>query len=625
MYTIKGRLLSAFLALGLLVVPFLIFSFISLKRINKVKDAREKVVAFNAHRLEAQAHFSRIRDYDFLSDEFYTQDQNTSNIHDLQLSLEKGFHLLEGLAKTDLTENSAFELRIEKLQGELDHLQSLTHKILDIQQERGFRDYGLEGVMRKQIHQLENIDKGVELADVLMLRRREKDFFLRKDPHYVKLLNEECHNLILQVKQKVGKANKEDLAELNQTVEILGAYQKIFAEIVQLELKIGNEKNGLTQEWFKTGVRIDNEVSTLYAIVNTDANLLIGRIRSYIILLLISTVLLAIVLSLFIANRISKPIQGLIVDMDRIAQNQFKGTINLHSTIKIEELHELTDTYNQLVKKIRRQLQVLGTQNVSLTRLNQKLTQSELELQEASQIKDKFFSIVSHDLRGHTGNIVSIAKILDQDKEEISPKEQKTFVQYLRESSQNLQMLLDNLLNWAKTQMNDHTLSPRAFDINQLLENNTRLFTDHARRKGILLEFEDSAVSRVYADKDMVDFVVRNLVSNALKFSRNGDRISLSTYEAKAEVWVEISDTGVGMTQEQMDQLMTNVEENHSTKGTENEIGTGLGFAICRDFISRNGGQITIESEMQAGSRFSFSVPTRITRNTLFRQQKQSE
>ena len=162
--------------------------------------------------------------------------------------------------------------------------------------------------------------------------------------------------------------------------------------------------------------------------------------------------------------------------MDNIAQNQFKGTIKLQSKIKIAELHELTDTYNQLVKKIRRQLQVLGTQNVSLTRLNQKLTQSELELQEASQIKDKFFSIVSHDLRGHTGNIVSIAKILDQDKEEISPKEQSTFVKYLRESSQNLQMLLDNLLNWAKTQMNDHTLSPRAFDINQLLENNTRLF-----------------------------------------------------------------------------------------------------------------------------------------------------
>ena len=139
------------------------------------------------------------------------------------------------------------------------------------------------------------------------------------------------------------------------------------------------------------------------------------------------------------------------------------------------------------------------------------------------------------------------------------------------------------------------------------------------------MECEEVKVSRVYADKDMVDFVIRNLLSNALKFSRNGDRIGLTAYETDSEVWIEVSDTGVGMTQEQMDELLTNQEENHSTKGTENEIGTGLGFAICRDFIARNGGQITIESTLSKGSRFSFSVPTRITRNTLFRQNRGSK
>lgn len=120
--------------------------------------------------------------------------------------------------------------------------------------------------MREQIHQLENIEKGVNLADVLSLRRREKDFFLRKDPKYVGLLNAECNALILQVNQKIEKANSTELAELEQTAVILKAYQQIFAEIVRLELKIGNQKNGLTQEWFKTGVRLDNEVSNLYTI-----------------------------------------------------------------------------------------------------------------------------------------------------------------------------------------------------------------------------------------------------------------------------------------------------------------------------------------------------------------------
>ena len=119
MYTIKGRLLSAFLALGLLVVPFLIFSFISLKRINNVKDTREKVVAFNAHRLEAQAFFSRIQDYDLLTDNFYTKDRNTANVKDLDSSFQKGSNALKSLEGTTLNSNPAFKRRIEKLKQEI--------------------------------------------------------------------------------------------------------------------------------------------------------------------------------------------------------------------------------------------------------------------------------------------------------------------------------------------------------------------------------------------------------------------------------------------------------------------------------------------------------------------------
>ena len=624
MHSIKGRLLSAFLALGLLVIPFLIFSFISLKKSNHLRDTREKVISFNASRLKAQSSFGRMMDFDVLLVDFYKSEESTANQLDYHLSLKKSTKALYVLSKAEIKDNPIFNRRIEKLQKELEYFDHLSTKITDLRKERGFRNYGLEGEMRSQIHQLEQI-QGISLADILMLRRFEKDFFLRKDIFYVHQLTDSLVQIKTRLKERIATAKKEEQTGLETTLAILGSYQSIFGRMVELELEIGNEEAGLTQEWLKSADRMDLSIERLSEMVSTESQLLSGRIRTNLILLFISTLALAVFLSLAIANRISTPIEKLISDMDYISKNQFNGTIKLHSKMKIKELHELTDTYNKLVKKIRRQLQVLGTQNVSLTRLNQKLTQSELELQEASQIKNKFFSIISHDLRGHTGNIVSIAKILDQERGEISAKEQQTFVQYLRESSQNLQMLLDNLLNWAKTQMNDHTLSPRAFDIEQLLYSNAKLFSDHASRKGIQLECEEVKVSRVYADKDMVDFVIRNLLSNALKFSRNGDRIGLTAYETDSEVWIEVSDTGVGMTQEQMDELLTNQEENHSTKGTENEIGTGLGFAICRDFIARNGGQITIESTMSKGSRFSFSVPTRITRNTLFRQNRGSK
>ncbi|MEL6484474.1 MAG: HAMP domain-containing sensor histidine kinase, partial [Bacteroidota bacterium] len=231
----------------------------------------------------------------------------------------------------------------------------------------------------------------------------------------------------------------------------------------------------------------------------------------------------------------------------------------------------------------------------------------------------KFFSIISHDLRGHTGNVLSLANILKEDKDKLEEQEKELFIKYLSDASQNLQLLLDNLLNWAKSQMNDHTLSKKSFDIGKVVEKNVQLFKENALRKNIAIVFEQKDIPKVYADKNMMDFVIRNLLSNALKFTSKGDQIFIEVHEGMDQLEITIRDTGVGMTKAQIKNLMLSSKESNSTKGTDNEEGTGLGFAICKDFVDRNNGEFRIESKPNQGSAFTFTIPTTLTRESILK------
>ena len=138
-------------------------------------------------------------------------------------------------------------------------------------------------------------------------------------------------------------------------------------------------------------------------------------------------------------------------------------------------------------------------------------------------------------------------------------------------------------------------------------------------RKNIAIVFEDKDIPRVYADKDMMDFVIRNLLSNALKFTSKGDQIFIEISENEDHLAITVRDTGVGMSKKQIQSLLLSAKENKSTKGTDNEEGTGLGFAICKDFVDRNNGEFRIESKPNQGSSFTFTVPTTLTTESILK------
>jgi len=238
-----------------------------------------------------------------------------------------------------------------------------------------------------------------------------------------------------------------------------------------------------------------------------------------------------------------------------------------------------------------------------------KQKETEEQLKRLLTTKDKLFSIISHDLRGPIGSFMQVIELLTSDIE-ITQDVQDSLLLELKDMSKNTFYLLENLLNWSRSQRSEIVYNPRFIIVNELIKENILLLTNTARQKSITLQFEADANYSAYVDYDMINLVIRNILSNGIKFTRSKGLIVIHISEQNGFVEVEITDNGVGMSQDVADKLFTD-NNFHSTYGTGNEKGSGLGLVLCKDFVQRNGGFIKVESVLDKGSRFIFTLPTK--------------
>ena len=225
-------------------------------------------------------------------------------------------------------------------------------------------------------------------------------------------------------------------------------------------------------------------------------------------------------------------------------------------------------------------------------------------LEEVNGIKDRLFSIISHDLRAPLSSLKSLLTLLN-DKT-LSEAEVTTLFPKLTKEVGYTSDLLDSLLHWAKSQLHGIHTNPKKIDMKALVEENISLLSSIAEQKNIELTNEIGENVIVLADEDMTRTILRNLVSNALKFTKANGHIRVSAQTLTEGVEVSVEDTGVGMSQEILSQLF---KGNITTRGTKNEKGTGLGLMLAKDFVEKNGGTIRVESEVGKGSKFIFTLP----------------
>ena len=226
------------------------------------------------------------------------------------------------------------------------------------------------------------------------------------------------------------------------------------------------------------------------------------------------------------------------------------------------------------------------------------------ELEETNQVKDRLFSIVSHDLKD---SITSIKAFLDLLKEDsISKKEFDTLIPELSENANNASALLINLLNWSKSQMQNLDPKPALFNVQEVFIEKINLIEKKVNEKQIVL-LNESVKDFVYADRSMIEIVIQNLLANAVKFSKIGDVITVSNRERNGKVVICIEDTGVGISKDNRKRLFEN--SGFTTRGTNEEKGTGLGLSICKELVELNHGRIWVESEENFGSKFFVELP----------------
>jgi len=230
------------------------------------------------------------------------------------------------------------------------------------------------------------------------------------------------------------------------------------------------------------------------------------------------------------------------------------------------------------------------------------------ELKQLNQTKDKFFSIIAHDLKNPFITILGFSDLLLSDYSDLSDEERLFYIQEMKKSAEMSHHLLQNLLHWSRSQTGRIEFNPQKIELKKIVDNILVFLGKTAEKKQIQLLHEISSDVIVTADEDMLNTVLRNLLTNAIKFSHKGGSINVNAIRQGTSVQIGVQDTGVGMDRNTIDNLFR-LDITRSKTGTENESGSGLGLILCKEFVERNNGKIWIESIPGKGSKFIFTLP----------------
>ncbi len=273
-----------------------------------------------------------------------------------------------------------------------------------------------------------------------------------------------------------------------------------------------------------------------------------------------------------------------------------------------KESEKSIEEMNDYIEDLHAKEDALEDNAFELIQLNLKLEESENNLREANESKDKFFSIVAHDLKSPFVGLLGITEMLDTDYDEFDEKEKKELIRSLYDISKNTFELLEGLLEWARAKQGKMEYNPKEFNLFRVADSLVNLLKANAFKKEIAIHNYVDTNATVYGDREMVATVIRNLLANAIKFTPKNGFVEIKSEIENNFIKVSIKDSGIGITPEVVEKLFR-IDVNHTTLGTNDEKGTGLGLILCKELVEKHGTNIWVESEPGLGSLFSFTLP----------------
>ncbi|MCU0393311.1 MAG: HAMP domain-containing histidine kinase [Thermoflexibacter sp.] len=577
------------------------------------REVNTFVQYFNEIRVKTQQNIAQSQHfllYETINPHFF--EKKESNILSKRRETVASIHQnLKLLKEYPLSKKVNFSHRLDTLMLLLDNYELIFEDLIETTFNRGFKDAGLEGEMRQYAHQLEasNI---MSLSQILTLRRWEKDYIIRHDSISITRFNREITLLLSQFKNN------------RQILSLLDSYQNCFDKIITLEQKIGkNTDTGLT-----LSLRIQSNKIEIYLIetlkyLDVIHAEIIDELMNTFWMVIFIMLFISVLLSILIASRFTKPILAISNMLRHIIQSNFDKNVPIIKLSGKDEMAKMSEHLALMIKKMQESFTFLNLQNqeiteknIALVKFNQQIVESENQLKRMNHIKDKFFSIIAHDLRGPFNTLKGFIHILMTYSEGLSKEEIKDLLLQLNESIKNISNLTNNLLEWALTQTEGIKIELRDINLFDVTEDTISLFHYEAYKKRITIHNRIDREIRVQSDQNILYFVVRNLLSNAIKFTKENGEIRVECAEVNGQVYTQIIDNGIGMPKELLDKLFV-LGEKVNRDGTEKEKGTGIGLLMCKDFLEKNGGKITVNSEKGKGSVFTFVLPVVVANESL--------
>ncbi|MCX7696321.1 MAG: tetratricopeptide repeat-containing sensor histidine kinase [Bacteroidales bacterium] len=251
----------------------------------------------------------------------------------------------------------------------------------------------------------------------------------------------------------------------------------------------------------------------------------------------------------------------------------------------------------------------LNKYNKELLEKNALLAKQKLDIAESILVRDKLFSIISHDLRNPMASLISFARIIRRDYQKLTPKELEVLVSEMEKVVNKMSDLLENLLLWYRTQGDKWISQPTVIHLQNIIQKVIEYYEKSFQLKNISVDITlDKEPTIVYADEKMLETILRNLVSNAIKYTPENGKVFISSTKHENEYIIQIQDTGIGMDQDKISEIMSN-QPIESTPGTAGEKGSGLGLYIVKELIDKNKGRFWIESTLGKGTSFYFTLP----------------
>ncbi len=324
------------------------------------------------------------------------------------------------------------------------------------------------------------------------------------------------------------------------------------------------------------------------------------------------TQLILITLYVFLCFLLMHAEIGLFVDFfksfEKDPRYYFYINIFLGVSISILSLYLFKSENKKFLATINEQNTKINNQKEEIERQNLILEQSNQELQKSNKSKDKFLSILSHDLISPFNSILGLLELLDSEYEEYTEKEKKEMISQVYGVAGNTYSLLINILSWAKSQTGNISLNKEKACLLELIKNSIEPYMFNARQKKLKVSIDIKEDFYVKVDIPTFETIIRNLFNNAVKFTHTNGHIDFNAKKSGDKIHISVTDSGIGMDKKTVDNLFDK-ELSSTTTGTHNEKGTGLGLLVCKEFVELNGGTINVTSEKEHGSTFEIILP----------------